>query len=224
MMAEIPAALRRDYREQKADHEDRLLAMGGEILELLAEAMGALADHDGARADAVARRDGRLDAGSRSLQDEIMRTLALQAPVASELRLIAAFFHINAHLRRMSGLCANVARPAHADRPRAEDPQLAAQLTEMAQHARRVIEGSLEAFARRDVALARSLSELDDPLDALNRSVFRRTAQLTADEEDLDWAMRRVLVARHLERMADHAVDIGEQTIFIVTGELEKLS
>jgi phosphate transport system protein len=223
-MTEVPGRLRLQYREQLAGLEDRLLAMGGGILDMLEEAMTALADRDLLRADAVVRADDRLDAESRALQDTIMRTLALQAPVASDLRLVAAFFHVNLHLERMGDLCVNIAKAARAERPDADDPQVRAQVVDMAHHARRVVEAALDAFARRDLAVARSLPELDDPLDVLNRSIFRRTAQLAADEAALDWALRLVLVARYLERLADHAVDIGEQTVFAVTGELEKLS
>jgi phosphate transport system protein len=193
------------------------------VLEMLDEAMVALDDADITRAEAVMRTDDRLDAESRRLQDTILRTIALQAPVASELRLIATFFHVNLHLERMGDLCVNVAKASRSQRPREDDAQVRAQVSEMAQHARRVIETALECFTRRDVALARTLPALDDPLDSLNRSIFRRTAQLAADEASLDWALRLVLVARHLERMADHAVDIGEQTVFAVTGELERL-
>jgi phosphate transport system protein len=219
---EIPAELRVQYRAQRSGVEDSLLGMGSTVLELLAEATAALDGRDAERAGAVQRADERLDAESRVLQDQILRMLALQAPVASELRLMALYLFANLHLERMSDLCANIARAAADAQPQV-DPQVRAQVAEMAQHAHRVVETMLQALARRDVELARSLPTLDDPLDTLNRSIFRRTAELVAAEGEFDWAMRLILVARYIERLADHAVDIGEQVIYAVTGELERL-
>jgi phosphate transport system protein len=101
----------------------------------------------------------------------------------------------------------------------ADDPELMAQVQEMAQHAKRVIERALEAFAKRDLEVVAELPLLDDPIDKLNRGLFKRMVRLAiADEAALDWAMRMVLVSRYLERMGDHAVDIGEQVYFVVTG------
>lgn len=220
---EIQSKLRRQYREQRSHVEDRLLAMGSGVLDQLEEAMAALEARDYDRAEAVRRADARLDAESRALQNDILRLLALQAPVASELRVMALYLFTNLHLERMSDLSANVARNAESAQAD-DDPQVHAQVIEMAGHTRRVIETALQAFARRDLALARTLPELDDPIDVLNRSIFRRTTELVAAQGDVDWAMRLVLVSRHLERMADHAVDIGEQVIYAVTGEHERLS
>jgi phosphate transport system protein len=220
---EIPGELRRQYRAEKSNVEDQLLAMGGTVLELLAEAASAFEAGDAARAEAVRRADERLDADSHVLQDRILRLLALEAPVASELRIVALYLFANLHLERMGDLCANLARAAEEARPAEEDRQVREQVGEMARHAARVIEAALLAFSRRDVELARTLPELDEPLDLLNQSILRRLAEVVASEGEFDWAMRLVLVARYLERMADHAVDLGEQTIYAVTGELERL-
>jgi phosphate transport system protein len=219
---EIPAELRRQYRAEKLAVEDRLLGMGGTVLDLLRTATAALQDRDVERAEEVKRADARLDAESRALQDEILRLVALQAPVASELRTVALYLYVNIHLERMSDLCRNVARAAASAQPD-EDAQVRAQIEEMSRHAQRVIETMLQAFAQRDADLARTLPALDHPLDVLNRSIFRRTTELVTAEGDFEWAMRLVLVARYIERMADHAVDIGEQIIYAVTGRLESL-
>ena len=212
--------LRREYREGLSEIEDEILAMGSRVIEMLAEAMEALAAHDQERAAAVIRADDLLDDQYEQVHEDILTLLALQAPVATELRLLSAFLHCNIHLERMGDLAVNIAKIVTLVDPEAGDPELMAQVQDMAQHARRVINRSLEAMAKRDMDLVATLPELDDPIDRLNRGLFKRLVKLAIVEESkLDWAMRMVLVSRYLERMGDHAVDIGEQVHFVVTGE-----
>ncbi len=214
------AKLRREYREGLSGLEDRILSMGARVVEMLTEAMGALVAHDAERAAAVIRADDLLDDQYEDVHETILTLLALQAPVATELRLLSAFVHCNIHLERMGDLCVNIAKIVSLVDPDSENADLVAQVQEMAQHARRVIDRALEALAKRDLDIVASLPALDDPIDKLNRGLFKRMVQLAIQEESkLDWAMRMVLVSRYLERMGDHAVDIGEQVHFVVTGE-----
>ena len=214
------AKLRREYREGMSGLEDRILSMGARVVEMLSEAMEALGAHDEERAAAVIRSDDLLDELYEDVHETILTLIALQAPVATQLRLLSAFIHCNIHLERMGDLCVNVAKIVSLVDPGAEDPSLLAQVQEMAQHARRVIDRALEALARRDLDIVAELPGLDDPIDKLNRGLFKRLVKLAIDDEArLDWAMRMVLVSRYLERMGDHAVDIGEQVHFIVTGD-----
>ena len=214
------AKLRRDYREGLSGLEDRIISMGARVVEMLSEAMGALAGHDAERAAAVIRTDDLLDEQYEDVHETILTLLALQAPVATELRLLSAFLHCNIHLERMGDLCVNIARIVSLVNPDTEDPELMAQVQEMAQHARRVIDRALESLVQRDLDLVATLPVLDDPIDKLNRGLFKRMVhKAIVEEEKLDWAMRMVLVSRYLERMGDHAVDIGEQVHFIVTGD-----
>jgi phosphate transport system protein len=212
--------LRREYREGMSGLEDRILTMGNRVLEMLGEAMEALADHDEAKADVVIRADDVLDELYEDVHETILTLIALQAPVATELRLLSAFLHANIHLERMGDLCVNIAKIVSLVEPDNEDTELMAQVQEMAQHARRAIERALEALAKRDLDIVMELPALDDPIDKLNRGLFKRLVRLSiAEESRLDWAMRMVLVSRYIERLGDHAVDIGEQVYFIVTGK-----
>ena len=211
--------LRREYRAELSGLEDRILSMGARVLDMLSEAMDALAAHDVEGAEAVIRADDFLDEQYEEVHEHILTTIALQAPVATQLRLLSAFMHCNIHLERMGDLCVNVAKIVTFVAEEAGDDELMAQVQEMAQHARRVIERALEALAKRDLDIVAELPGLDDPIDKLNRGLFKRMVRLAVDDEQaLDWAMRMVLVSRYLERMGDHAVDIGEQVYFIVTG------
>lgn len=217
--------LRREYRDRMTGLEDDLLAMGNRVLEMLAEAMTALAERDRQRAESVIRADDRLDALYEQVQAGVFTVMALQSPVASELRLLSAFMHSNIHLERMGDHCVTIGKFVILTEEFSDDPELGAQLQEMGQHARKLVTRSLEALARRDLDLVATLPELDDPLDQLNKGVFMRLVRLAAgDETRLDWAMRMVLVARLLERIGDHAVDIGEQVIFAVTGNTVELA
>ena len=214
------AKLRREYREGLSGLEDRILSMGSRVAEMLTEAMQALASHDEERAAVVIRADDLLDEQYEDVHETILTLLALQAPVARDLRLLSAFLHCNIHLERMGDLCVNIAKIVSLVNPDTEDPELMAQIQEMAQHARRVLDRALEAVAKRDVDLVLTLPALDEPIDKLNRGLFKRMVQKAiVDEDKLDWAMRMVLVSRYLERMGDHGVDIGEQVYFVVTGD-----
>lgn len=217
--------LRAGHREHLVQLEDRVLAMGDRVLDMMTQAMDALERRDHELGRAVIAMDDALDREYAAVQDGILTTLALQAPVASELRLVAALLHVNVHLERMGDVCVNIAKFVKllADFP-GED-ELLRQIHEMGEHGKRVARRALEAFSARDLDAAYELPGMDDPLDQLNKGVFRRLVALAAsDETRLDWAMRMVLVARNLERFGDHAVDIGEQAVFAVTGRMIELS
>jgi phosphate transport system protein len=210
--------LRHRYRAQLAALEDRVLGFGDRIGALLEDAVAGLLEGDDARAETVVRAEARLVPEHRAFEEDVFRTLALQAPVAGELRLVGALTHVNFHAERMGRLCVNVARAAREVEPDG-DEQLRAQIGDMAQHARRVVGRAFDAFARRDTGQARALHDLDDPVDRLNRAIFRRAVELaTGGEPGLEWALRMILVARNLERIGDHAVAVGDQTVFVVEG------
>lgn len=216
----MPDELRQEYRKQAADLEDRVLTMGGDALAMLDGAMRALLEGDAEAAAAVERAEVALDASFATAQQQLFLLIARQAPVAADLRFLAGLLHASIHVERMGGLALNLARLAADVAAVPGDPNLLAELREMATHAERVMRHSLGAFARRDAEAAFTLPELDEPLDQLNDGIFRRLVDLAAtDRLQLDWALRMVLAARFLERFGDHAVDIGAQTVFVVTGK-----
>jgi phosphate transport system protein len=212
--------------EQRLDGlEAKIGQMGQLVRSQLDRTLAALATSDEDIADAVIRRDQLLDANYVEVEEEILRTLALEAPVARDLRLVAGVLHVNSHIERMGDLCVNMARfvkLAGHDQP---DPGVQSTLVEMGEHARKLVAAALECFARRDVELAERLPIMDQPLDELNERVFRQLESLPAERGSSPgpWASRMVLAARYLERIGDHSVDIGEQVVFIVTGEVREL-
>lgn len=215
------AELRRIFHERLDSLEDEVLGMGQAALRMISDAMAALVSRSAEQAQAVIAADEALDEIYSRVQEGVLTTLALEAPVASELRLVSALIHTSLHLERVGDLCVNIAKFAKLTKRSPADATLMAEVQEMGEHAWRAVNRSLQSFARRDVALARELNALDDPLDRLNRGLFRRLVQLAArDEKRLDWAFGMVLVARYLERIGDHAVDIGAQVEFVVTSSV----
>ena len=149
----------------------------------------------------------------------VLSLIARQAPVATDLRLIAALLDVIRHVERMGDQCVNIAKLIPlAGPPPADDAGMLGRLLDMGRHAGVLVEQAKRAFAERDVALAEELVQLDDELDRLNRESFPLALRFADDPAGLEWAMRMVQVARWLERIGDHAVDIGEQTAFVVTG------
>ncbi|MGH8903035.1 MAG: phosphate signaling complex protein PhoU [Egibacteraceae bacterium] len=213
--------LRRGFHERLSELEDDVLGMGQAVLRMIDDVMAALVGRSVEQAEAVIVADEAVDVAYAGVQEGVLATLALEAPVASELRLVSALIHVSLHLERVGDLCVNIAKFVKLTESFPADPALMEQVQEMGEHAWRAIGRCMQSFARRDVALARELNALDDPLDRLNRGLFRRLVRLaSSDEERLDWAFGMVLVARYLERIGDHAVDIGEQAEFVVTGSV----
>lgn len=215
------AELRRSFHERLDGLEDDVLGMGQAVLRMVADVMAALVGRSVEQAEAVIAADDLVDVTYAGVQERVLTTLALESPVASELRLVSALIRVSLHLERVGDLCVNIARFVKLTEHLPADPTLMEQLQEMGEHAWRAIDRCMRSFAQRDVTLARQLGCLDDPLDRLNRGLFRRLAQLAAsDEERIDWAFGMVLVARYLERIGDHAVDIGKQVEFVVSGSI----
>lgn len=217
--------MRNEFHHEMDRLVDELVSMGETVTTMLERAVRSLVEQDGDLADEVIRTDDRIDAAYADVQNRTVRIMALQAPVASDLRLMAAMLHVNIHLERMGDYALNVARMGKRGAELLDDEELRRQLPEMAAIAMDVGRTAVRSFARRDVDAARELPDMDDGVDQLNIAIFRRLVRLAGgDEQRLEWATRMILVPRAIERWGDHAVDIGEATIFAVTGEMVELS
>jgi phosphate transport system protein len=163
--------------------------------------------------------DDKIDGRYLEVHQGILSLLALQAPVASDLRVVAALLHVIKHVERMGDQCVNIAKlvPLAGHEP-PSDERMLRNITEMGEQARRQIVQSKQAFERRDVGLAQDLVRQDDEIDRLNRACFHLALELGDETDRREWAMHMMLIARCIERIGDNAVDIGEQTAFVVTG------
>lgn len=192
---------------------------------MLETALHALVTPGSRGARAVVARDNEVDDAYQDIQRSILGLLALQAPVASDLRLLSGMLHVNVHVERLGDYATHVAKMAEVASDLVDQPELARALVDMGAAACHVSRTALRSFADRDFALARHLPVLDDRVDEHNRDIFRRLVALAGtDEHRLAWATHMIVVARSIERYGDHAVDIGEQTVFVVTGETIELS
>ena len=187
--------------------------------------MEALEHQDIELASIVVQDDDRIDGRFLEVHQGILSLLALQAPVAGDLRTVAALLHVIKHAERMGDQCVNIAKvlPLVGHEPPA-DPQLLEQIFKMGALARSEVAQAKQAFTLRDVSLAQDLVRQDEEINALNREVFRRAVEIGTDEDRREWAMTMMLVARALERIGDNAVDIGEQVAFVVTGLFREFS
>ena len=196
-------------------------ALGGLDLvdEALARATETVQHQDVELAGMVISDDDRIDGRYLEVHQGVLSLLALQAPVAGDLRLVAAVLHIIKNMERMGDQCVNMAKlvPLAGHNPPA-DERVLSHLQRMGEQARQQVIQCKQAFARRDVELAQDLVRQDDEIDRLNREVFHLALEIGDDPDTREWAMHMMLVARCIERIGDNAVDIGEQTAFIVTG------
>jgi phosphate transport system protein len=201
-------------------------ALGGfdEIGEQLVRVMRAVSRCDAALAEAVVAADRPINRRYLDIHSAAITLLASQAPVAGDLRLVAALLHIVWCLERMGDQCVNIAKlvplSGH-ESPR--DEQMLAAIESMGRLVGRQIAQAKETFVSRNVELAEDLALQDTKVDRLNRQVFRRAVDIGDDIELREWAMFTVLMARALERIGDNTVDVAEQTVFLVTGELREL-
>jgi phosphate transport system protein len=187
--------------------------------------MRALLTCDTALAHAVVAEDDRIDACYAESYQALLSVLALQAPVAGDLRLVVALLHAIRSIERMGDQCVTIAKLALREAPvGASDAPLGERIARMAQIVGGEVAQAKEAFAARSAPLAESLVERDHEVNLLNREIFRRAVELGADPVLRESAMRMTLVARGLERIGDSAVDIGEQAAYVVTGRFREFS
>jgi phosphate transport system protein len=192
------------------------------VLRSLRAAVEALVTRDVELADEVIAFDDDVDEIYLRTEHEIEELLARQTPVASDLRLVLSILHSNLHLERMGDLCTTMAKLTRLSASLPADELLLDGFREMGARGEEMIRVALEAFHRRDARLAESLLSLDELIDRSNRRVVRRLVELGS--ENLEWGLRMIVASRCLERLGDHAVDIGEQAAFLATGEFREFT
>jgi phosphate transport system protein len=222
-MADSPARLH--FQHELQTLEGQALGALDLVLSALDRTMEALHHQDIELASIVILDDDRLDGRYLEVHQGILSLLALQAPVASDLRTVAALLHVIKHAERMGDQCVNIAKmlPLSGHEPPVDD-QILERIEQMGRLVRSEVEQSKQAFSLRDVDLAEDLVRQDEQVNALNRECFKRAVEVGTDADTREWAMSMMLVSRALERIGDNAVDIGEQVAFVVTGLFREFS
>jgi len=196
-------------------------ALGGldMVIGQLDRSLESLSYQDVELAGMVVADDDRIDGRYLEVNQGVLSLLARQAPVAGDLRIVAALLHVIRCVERMGDQCVNIAKLVPLSGHEApKDKDILDAIERMGQHARSQTSHAKQAFATRNVDLAQDLVRQDSQINRLNREIFRRAVEIGEDVEMREWAMFMVLVARCLERIGDNTVDIAEQTVFVVTG------
>jgi phosphate transport system protein len=207
----------RHFQDELELLKGRLLEMGGLAEDRLGLAMRALVERDHALVDDVITGDAAINALHIEIDDRCFKLLALHQPMAVDLRAIVAAVKINTDLERVGDLAVNI---AEAVRRYLRHPPVKAliDIPRMADIAQGMLRDALDAFVRRDTALAQAVLEADDALDALKTQVFRELlTYMLQDPHTIEPALDLILISRHLERIGDHATNVGEDVIFMVS-------
>ncbi len=221
----MPVSQRIHFQQELARLEESALGALDLVVTTLDRTLEALHHRDIELAAIVIADDDRIDGRYLEVHQGILSLLALQSPVASDLRVVAALLHVIKHAERMGDQCVNIAKllPLTGTEPPV-DAELLATIEKMGALARSEVGQSKQAFSLRDMALAEDLVRQDEEINQLNKDCFRRAVQIGTDPDVREWAMTMMLVARALERIGDNAVDVGEQVAFVVSGLFREFS
>lgn len=210
----------RHFHDQLSQLKQRLLDMSDLATSLLDLSVDALLSRDSSMAEAVLSGDRDLDALELEVEDQAIGLLALQQPMARDLRFIIASIKVSNDLERVGDHAVNIAqsalRLASTSTVITPDPEI----NEMSRRARKMLHDSLTAFVRADGALGREVCKADDEVDAMHNSVFRiLVTHMMEDARTITPSLELLLVSRNLERVADLATNIGEDAVFLAEGK-----
>ncbi len=218
--------VRVEFHEQLRELEQEALAtidLAGVALE---QAIEAVVNRDTELAVMVIESDDRIDGRYLDVHQGVLNLLARQSPVASDLRLVAALLHSIVHIERVGDLCVNIAKlvPLMGEPPEGA-AEIMLKLQAAANQARDQLKQSQIAFEQRNLKLAEDLVTQDDVIDSLNRQIFQDAIDTGGSgPQTREWSAHAMLIARYIERIGDHTVDIGEQIAFVISGEFREFT
>ena len=217
--------MRVSFTEELSQLEASLQEEGDLVLRALRSSLNALARGDEELADEVISFDDEVDRRYIALEEGVQSLLARQTPVAVDLRLVLAILRVNLHLERMADYCVTVAKLTKLMGDlNVSDERIAQSIEDMGQRAEQMIRVALDSFASRDPDKALTLVELDELIDRANRNATEDVLSLGNSPEEREYGLRMLVVSRCVERIGDHAVDIGEQVAYLVTGEFREFT
>jgi phosphate transport system protein len=208
----------RHFLQELDELQNRLLEMGGLVESSIHESVLALTERRARRAESVWGNEARINRLEIEIDELAIGLLALQQPIAGDLRFIAAAIKINTDLERMGDLAVNIAQRTVAliERPAA---RISGDIHRMAVFTEEMVRKCLDAFVRRDQTLAQEVLLSDDRVDKLRTSIYRDSIEfMSQDPGAIAEGVDLILISRHLERIADHATNIAEDTLYLVKG------
>lgn len=209
---------RHHFQQELGSLKERLLAMGGLAEDRVRTAMQGLVDRDGDLIDEVLNGDMPLNELHIEIDDLCLKLLALHSPMAADLRAVMAAIKINSDLERVGDMAVNIAEAA---RRYASHPPVKKliDIPRMATTAQSMLRDALDSYVRGDMQLAQRVLDEDDVLDSLKTQVFRELlTYMLQDTATIEPALDLILISRHLERIGDHATNVAEDVIFMVSG------
>jgi phosphate transport system protein len=210
---------RRPLADELDEVRGDIIRLAALTTEAIAQGTAAFLDGDLAMAEAVVEGDDRIDDLYHQIEDRLLLILATQSPVAVDLRIVVTMMRINHELERDADLMVNVAKTTRRIYPHELDPKVRGIIDRMGVQASNQTRLAIDAFADSDPSWAAALGDMDDTMDELTKSLFRHIlAWGASDEATVLQAVQVALVARHYERIADHAVTIAERVQYMVTG------
>jgi phosphate transport system protein len=217
--------LRHQYREALKELEQQTLGGLDLVTQQLDRALEAVNYQDAELAGLVVADDDRIDGRYLEVHQGVLSLLARQAPVATDLRIVAALLHMIRCIERMGDQCVNIAKLVPLSGYESpKDKDILDAIERMGRHARSQVSQAKEAFATRNIELAQDIVRQDAEINRLQRMIFRRAVEIGDDVEEREWAMYMILVARALERVGDNTVEITEQLAFVVTGLFREIA
>jgi phosphate transport system protein len=217
--------VRISFHHELEQLEANLQEEGALVLRVLRSALNALARGDDELADEVISFDDEIDKRYLRIEEGVQSLLARQTPVASDLRLVLAILRVNLHLERMADYCVTVAKLTKLmGGLDVSGDAILSSLEDMGQRCEQMIRVALDAFSDRNLEKAKSLQELDELIDRANRRAVDDVLSLGDSAEEREYGLRMLVISRCVERIGDHAVDIGEQIAYLVTGDFRELT
>ena len=216
--------MRVTFQEALDQLEASLHEEGTLVLRALRGALNALVHQDTELADEVVSFDDEVDEHYIAIEQGVQDLLARQTPVASDLRLVLAVLHVNLHLERIADYCVTIAKLVKLAPPVAPDRMFVDGFEEMGSRAEEMIKVALDSFASRNLEQAETLVDLDELIDRANRRFVQHVLSFGRDPKLHEWGLRMIIVSRCFERIGDHAVDIGERTAYLVSGEFREFT
>lgn len=212
-------SIKRKFDEALAGLKAKVVAMGDLAQSMIRLSMGALVDRNASLIERVLTSEERLDNYQIEIDNEAVRLMALQSPVAQDLRFILMVARINTELERIGDLCVNLCESTQL---LLTEPPLKplVDLPKMAATAERMVQESLQSLLDGSTDRALQVIKADDEVDALNDQIFRELlTYMLSNPVHITRALALILMARNLERIADHATNIAEEVVYLVKGE-----
>ena len=214
-MEELRSTFHKEIEEIRQD----VLTLGKSVIEAIPRATAVLLNSDLEGADYLLQADNEIDARAIDIEEKCFQELALQSPVAGDLRLLVSMIKIAGELERSADLAVNICKASRRMYGHEIDPTLRDLIAKMSEQAQQLFVSTMEAFNDNDAAKAAAIDDMDSFLDGLHRRFIAEIFEIHASKEiDLQVAVQLAMVARFYERIGDHAVNVSERTRFIVTG------